>query len=449
MFAIITFRDTGPIKSWSAMRATNIHNARTKPLPHAMLGAPKPRHLIGTGNLERDAKRLLRTVKINPDAMRKNGVIAYEAILTASGTFFDRGTADERRARIDAWTDAQVKWATDRYKSFRIASMVLHEDEKTPHIHLVVLPLDVKTDNRFKDREVRWSLVGRTISGPGKFDEAQDVYADAMESFGLRRGVKGSGRKHEPVPIYVARMAAKERELDDAREVVRQDTVAIEDASKALSAARQHHAAVVAQFERDSDGRRVVLARERETMLRDIAVERRARDAERDALKKAKADHEAKVAEDARQLAADRAALAQQLAGLSRDRMALGRIEAQQRADAAKMKRAMEAATSLQNEAEQDRAEAAVDRVRARAMADKIELHRKHLLPTFQAAADFRKRAEAVRDRPLTLAAVATRNAAVTLQAAAQKVAPPAHEIRPAVLASYALIQQRGESIGM
>ncbi len=449
VFAIVTFRKTGPIKTWAAMRAANVHNARTKPLDHAVPGAPGPRHLIGTRDLVADVKRRLVIAKIDPDRLRKNGVIAYEAILTASAEFFENGNEAERAAQLAAWTKAQVDWANDRYGPLRVASMVLHQDEKTPHIHLVVLPLEMKADKRRKHRDLRWSLVGRTISGPGQFDRAQDEYAEAMKTFGLSRGVRGSGRKHEPVPVYLKRMAAKEREVDDARQAVSRDAIAVDDARQALIAARKLHAAMVAQAIRADGERRAGFAREHEAMLRNMTAEREAVAAEREAVEKLRAAHDAKVAEEVRLLAADRAAVAQQLAELSRDKIALGRNEAQQRADALKMKRAMEAAATLQNEAEQDRTEAAMDRARARTMADKIELHRKHLLPTIQAAADFRKRLDAMRDCPLTPAATDALTVAATLQAAAQRLTPPAYEMRPAVLASYARIRQNGAAIGM
>ena len=170
-FAIITFRSTGPIKTWAAMRAANVHNARTKPLAHAVAGAPAPEHLIGTGDLVADVKRHLRGAKLDPDRLRKNGVIAFEAILSASAEFFEAGSDEERAGRLTAWKTAQRDWALKRYGAHRVASMVLHVDEKVPHIHLVVLPLEVKRDGRRKDADARWSLVGRTISGPGRFDE--------------------------------------------------------------------------------------------------------------------------------------------------------------------------------------------------------------------------------------------------------------------------------------
>lgn len=217
-FAIVTFRRSGPIKTVSAVQATNVHNARTKPLKHAIVGAPKPRFLVGTNDLLKDITRALADVEIDIRKLRKNGVLAYEAILSASAAFFDRGTEEERAVRLEQWIKDQVAWATERYGARRVVSMVLHLDEKVPHIHLVILPLTVTVDGRRSDQTPRWGLVGRTISGPGMYDQVQDDYAAAMAHFGLVRGIKGSGRKHEPVVVYLARMAAKEKELDAARD---------------------------------------------------------------------------------------------------------------------------------------------------------------------------------------------------------------------------------------
>jgi hypothetical protein len=434
MYAIITFRHQGPLKNWQAIRAANVHNARTKPLAHAMPDAPAPKHLIGIGDLERDVKRLLRVVKLDPDQLRKNGVIAYEAILSASPAFFEQGSPDEQAKRLTEWTAAQVTWAKERYQSYRIASMVLHTDEKTPHIHLVVLPLEVKSDKRWSDKTaMRWKLVGRTISGPGRFDEAQDAYAAAMAPFGLIRGVKGSGRKHEPVPVYLARLAAKERDVDDARETVRQDAVAV--------AADQH------RIMRDRDALVIGFDRLAQSAAA-TAEDRRKLDDERDALEKARAAHAARVADDERRLAADRAAVRQQLADLRAMEDELQQDMASQKAEAAATTRAMQAATTLSQEAEADRIAAADERSRAEAMAAKIEQHRAQLLPTFRAAAEFRKRVDAVRGQPLTPAASATRAAVDALRAAASTVSPPSQDMRPDVHAAYANIRRQAGGLG-
>ena len=271
MFAIITFRNTGPIKTWSAMRAANVHNARTKPLAHAVPGAPEPEHLLGCGDLVADVKERLGRAGLDPDRLRKNGVIAYEAILTASPAFFEQGAAEQRDARLRDWTAAQVAWATKRYGSHRIASMVLHLDEKTPHIHLVVIPLELKADGRRNDGSERFGLVGRTISGPGRFDQLQDDYAAAMAPFGLTRGAKDSGRKHEPVPSYLRRLADKEREADELR-------VTLIRERDALAAQRAELDRAKAEMGRDHQR---VLDAVREASRRNLAAWRAQAEAER------------------------------------------------------------------------------------------------------------------------------------------------------------------------
>lgn len=315
-FAIITFRSTGPIKTWAAMRAANVHNARTKPLAHAVVGAPAPEHLVGTGDLVADVKRHLRGAKLDPDRLRKNGVIAFEAILSASAEFFDAGTDEERAGRLTAWKAAQREWALERYGAHRVASMVLHVDEKVPHIHLVVVPLEVKRDGRRKDADARWSLVGRTISGPGRFDEVQDEYAMAMAPFGLSRGVRGSGRKHEPVPVYLARMAAKEQAVDaDRADALRDRTAARAERDHAEAMRREVErrerelVARAEQLEREDAARRRRFEQERDVWLFSIDVDRRDIEA-----------REAEVATAEQQLSAGEADLASRQASFGRFR---------------------------------------------------------------------------------------------------------------------------------
>ncbi|MHA0333652.1 plasmid recombination protein [Sphingomonas aquatilis] len=477
MFAIITFRNEGPIKTWQAVRATNVHNARTKPLAHAMPGAPPPKHLIGTGDLERDVKQKLRAVKIDPDRMRKNGVIAYEAILTASSAFFDTHTEVERAERLAAWTKAQVAWAMERYGAHRIASMVLHDDEKTPHCHLVVLPLDVKSDKRCTDKAaMRWKLVGRTISGPGRFDEVQDAYSAAMAQFGLVRGVRDSKRKHEPVPVYLKRMAAKEAAVDDAKRelsvgleevavqrhqngrdrtaldagfaelarvagTTRDDRERIAADAAALEAAKIAHAALSAMQVREIDASRERLAFDRQAADAEIAARRRELDDERAALKKEKAAHAARVAEDERRLAADGAMVRSQLARLTEMEDELQRDMAAQRDD-------RDAAAAARKEAAADRAAAAAERASVREVADKLNAHRDRLLPTMRAARDFRLQIAALKGQALTPVASSTRAAVDALSRAASDAHVPPGETRPDVVAMYDRIRRQGAAIG-
>lgn len=316
-FAIITFRADGPIKTWSDMRGANVHNARTKPIEHAVPGAPAPEHLIGSGDLVSDVKARLRKVGIDPDRMRKNGVIAYEAIMTASPAFFDQGDEAAREVRLRDWTAAQVEFARKRYGAHRIASMVLHLDEKTPHIHLVVLPLEVKGDARRRDpADLRWGLVGRMISGPGQFDQLQDDYSAAMAPFGLTRGIAGSGRKNEPMARFIERTEREKVAAEQAR--------AAAEAQRIASAAREREMlelmASAAELQQEAEAERRAATAERERVRNEVAELASARVA---------------MAAEREALARDRATIDQQ-----RDALALERAAARSERQAATAERA-------------------------------------------------------------------------------------------------------------
>lgn len=434
MFAIITFRHDGPLKNWQAVRAANVHNARTQPLPHALPGAPPPTHLIGTDNLEQDMRRQLSTANIDPDRLRKNGVIAYEAILTASAEFFHAGTTDERNERLKEWTKAQVEWALKQYGAHRVVSMVLHEDEKTPHVHLVILPLEEKPDRRCTDETaLRWKLVGRTVSGPGSFEEAQDAYSQGMAQFGLVRGIKGSGRKHEPVPVFIARMAEKEAAVDSAK--------------RQLDTAKLAHDAAMAAQLRDIEQARERLASERQSAIAETAAERLRIAAERAEMEKASADHAAKVAFDDRRLAADRESVRGHLELMAQMERELQHDMDEQRAETAALALERESLMVARRDAEAERSAAAAELVLVRQRAAKLQEHQERLFPTFRAARHFREQIAAMKCEALSPAASATRAAVDALAGAAATVSPPAHERRPDMIAHYGQIQREGTAL--
>ena len=72
----------------------------------------------------------------------------------------------------------------------------MHRDEKTPHLHAVTVNLT--KDGRLSAKEI--------IGNRKAMQNRQDRYAQAMQSFGLERGVKNTGIKHEDAKDYYARM---------------------------------------------------------------------------------------------------------------------------------------------------------------------------------------------------------------------------------------------------
>lgn len=231
-YAVITWRDTGPLKTFASLRNAQRHNSRELELAHVEQGKPQPQHLIGSGNLVEDVRARLEEHGINPQHIRRGGIIAYEAVLSASPTFFSKGTPQEQEKRLAEWTAAQVEFVITQFGERRIVSLVLHLDELTPHMHLVVLPLQQKVDTRLAEAPPRWSLVGTVISGPGKFQELQTRYGRAMERLGLTRGRAGSGQKYRPVSEYLGELARKVAEAEEAQAIAEEATREAEGAKR-------------------------------------------------------------------------------------------------------------------------------------------------------------------------------------------------------------------------
>ena len=124
--------------------------------------------------------------KIKPDAVR-----AIEMILSASADFFER---DQNGLALDIreneWLKKNKKFLQERYGK-NLVALTLHQDEKTPHLHAIIVPLT--EDNRLSAKEVFTPRTLRVL---------QTDYAKAMECFGLERGIEGSKIKHSDMKTY-------------------------------------------------------------------------------------------------------------------------------------------------------------------------------------------------------------------------------------------------------
>lgn len=222
LFSVAAFDDRGPIKSWSQMEAVNSHNNRLRDEPHCDLRMPKPIHLQGSGNLVTDVKTLLVCRGIDPERLRKNAAIAYEVVLTASHGFFNWKVGET----VGQWIAKTFEFAKRMWGVDRIASIVLHLDEYTPHMHVVIVPLVQKVFRRWPERGLTWTLNGRSVVGPGKFQEVHDQYAEAMAPLGLVRGRSRSRAKYRP---YAAEIADLEQQKEKAAAAEAEATKAVQD----------------------------------------------------------------------------------------------------------------------------------------------------------------------------------------------------------------------------
>lgn len=101
--------------------------------------------------------------------------------------------------KLDQWRDESLKWLQKRYKG-TLVDVTLHLDERTPHMHAVVVPLVHQTlkKRRTKDQidagvesetytKLKWNR--SAYFDRSKLYEMQESYGSELEHLGLQRGI--------------------------------------------------------------------------------------------------------------------------------------------------------------------------------------------------------------------------------------------------------------------
>lgn len=127
-------------------------------------------------------------------AIRKDAVKYKTHILTGSHEDMKRIFSNKETA--DKWVKENYNFVAQEFGEKNIVRFSLHLDEKTPHIHAVTIPLT--QDGRLSAKEI--------IGNRSVMQARQDRYAEAMRSFGLERGIKNTGIKHENAREFYARI---------------------------------------------------------------------------------------------------------------------------------------------------------------------------------------------------------------------------------------------------
>ena len=132
--------------------------------------------------------------------MSKN-VVADELMFTASNKFFDNMTRED----IKEWAETCMEFVYEDlgYTEEQVLHATVHLDEKTPHVHCVVVPLVRKFDKRTKTE--RYTISKKQyIKDKIHLSQLQDKYHKRLtdKGYDLERGIKGSDRKHIKVKEF-------------------------------------------------------------------------------------------------------------------------------------------------------------------------------------------------------------------------------------------------------
>lgn len=138
--------------------------------------------------------------------------VACEMVFTSDNEFFNYMTNDD----IKIWAEKSLDFVTKDLgiEKKNILHAVVHMDEKTPHLHVIAVPL-VKTYNKKQQRDI-WSISRRQfISGKVQLSSMQDIYNQRMNEGGynLERGEKGSEKVHITKSQYTQKLIEENKEL--------------------------------------------------------------------------------------------------------------------------------------------------------------------------------------------------------------------------------------------
>lgn len=133
-------------------------------------------------NYNERVKEIVESQKEGTRKTRKDAVLVNELLVTSDRGFFDSIDPAEQKS----FFEESYKLFSERYGEQNIAYATVHNDEKTPHMHIGVVPMrdgKLQGKNVFNRQELLW---------------IQDKFPEHMKKLGfdLERGEKGSTREH-------------------------------------------------------------------------------------------------------------------------------------------------------------------------------------------------------------------------------------------------------------
>lgn len=194
-----------------------------------------------------DEKGIKKTLTINQainrrieqtkiKTIRKNQSKAIEIILSGSPETMNAMSADA----LNRWANESVRWAKEQWGEENIVSAVLHCDEKTPHIHMILVPIvqgesrrtaskkrklakEGKTAKQYQINSERLRLSANEVYTQPRLYAYHNSYAEKVGAhFGLERGIQaepGSRRRHIDSIEYnriLTQAATEKQELLDS-----------------------------------------------------------------------------------------------------------------------------------------------------------------------------------------------------------------------------------------
>ena len=173
----------------------------------------------------------------------KNQVRAIRILLT--GTHEDMMQI-EKNGKLEDWCQDNIEWLRKTYGIDNVVSVVLHMDESTPHLHATVVPIvQTERQRKKKEQEVKRTYRKKTpaprlcaddIMSRANLKRYQNTYAEAMQKYGLQRGIEGSEAQHISTHEYYRSLMAQGKDIqEDVEALLKQKEQAEQELSRIKS----------------------------------------------------------------------------------------------------------------------------------------------------------------------------------------------------------------------
>ena len=158
-------------------------------------------------------ERADRKKTFNQMLNNSKNVVADELMFTATNEFFK----DMNKEQILDWANTCMEFVYKDlgYNKDQVLHSTIHLDEKTPHIHCVVIPLIKKLDKRTNTE--RYTISKKQyVRDKIHLSELQDKYHKRLtdKGYDLERGIKGSDSKHIKIKEYKKITSRLEKNLN-------------------------------------------------------------------------------------------------------------------------------------------------------------------------------------------------------------------------------------------
>jgi len=158
-------------------------------------------HYYGTPNEALNRIEILKeqTQEATGRKVRRDANVAVEVLLTASPSFF----VFRKNMKTEKFAEQAIAWVKAEFGAHRILSMALHRDERTPHLHIFLLP------------EVEEKLNCKAFIGGhrDRLSRLQDRFSKAMAPLGLKRGNPKRGVHHTTIREWYAQRLNDDKTL--------------------------------------------------------------------------------------------------------------------------------------------------------------------------------------------------------------------------------------------